>query len=289
MGPQDYSDATLILLGHGSTKNEGSDKPVFQHAAELRRRGLFKEVREAFWKQTPHVRDVLASLSNSRVFIVPIFISEGYFSDQVIPQALGFGEADSATGCRVRQEPGRTLYYTRPVGSHPSMLCVLLARASEVLRQYPFPRLPHDSEVSLFIAGHGTGRNENSRKAIEQQAAKIASLNQYANVQVVFMEEAPFIRDCYSLAPTRHIVVVPFFISEGLHTQEDIPVMLGEPEDRVQRRLREGRPAWRNPTEKHNKLVWYAPSIGTEPHLADVILDSVTEAASIRGVAASPR
>ena len=37
-------------------------------------------------------------------------------------------------------------------------------------------------------------------------------------------------RRCHALAQTKNLVVVPFFISDGLHTQEDIPVLLGEPE-----------------------------------------------------------
>jgi sirohydrochlorin cobaltochelatase len=132
----------------------------------------------------------------------------------------------------------------------------------------------------LFIAGHGTGRNENSRRAIERQAELIRAQGLYADAQAIFMEEDPRIGDCYTLAPVRHIVVVPFFISDGLHSQEDIPVLLGEPERIVSDRLEKGKPTWRNPTERKGKLVWYAPSVGTEPHLADVILERVQEAAS---------
>ena len=80
------------------------------------------------------------------------------------------------------------------------------------------------------------------------------------------------------LAKTKNIVVVPFFISDGLHAVEDIPVLLGEPERIVKERLAAGQPTWRNPTERDGKLVWYSPSVGTEPQLADVILERVREA-----------
>jgi sirohydrochlorin cobaltochelatase len=93
------------------------------------------------------------------------------------------------------------------------------------------------------------------------------------------MEEDPRIGDCYALAGTEDLVVVPFFISDGLHSFEDIPVMLGEPEAEVQARFRSGRPTWINPTAKQGKRVWYAPSIGNEPHLPDVILERVREMA----------
>ena len=73
-------------------------------------------------------------------------------------------------------------------------------------------------------------------------------------------------------------MVLPFFASNGLHVSQDIPVLLGEPESLVRQRLARGHPPWRNPTEKHGKLVWYAPAIGTDPLMADVILERVREA-----------
>ena len=76
---------------------------------------------------------------------------------------------------------------------------------------------------------------------------------------------------------TKNLVVVPFFISDGLHTQEDIPVLLGEAKPVVEQRLAAGQPAWRNPTEKNGRLVWYSPAVGSEPRLADVILERVRE------------
>ena len=92
MNGDNFSEAALVVLGHGTTQNDGSAAPVYQHAAELRRRKIFAEVREAFWKQEPQIKKVLPEISASRVFIVPLFISEGYFSDEVIPRELGFGE-----------------------------------------------------------------------------------------------------------------------------------------------------------------------------------------------------
>ena len=276
MPPENYSDATLVLLGHGSTKNEDSATPVYQHAAELRRRRIFSEVREAFWIQEPNAVEVLKSLTTPRAFIVPFFISGGYFSEEVIPRALGFMlMQDSAS--RVVQHPSSTWHYCLPVGTHDHMTSVLLARARGVVSQFPFPHRPRAKDITLFIAGHGTERNDNSRKAIEQQVDFLRSLGGYAAVHGLFMEEAPGIRECYSLAQTRNIVVVPFFISDGMHTREDIPVLLGEPPRLVQERLASRQPTWRNPTERNGKLVWYAPAVGTELLMAEVILDRVRE------------
>jgi sirohydrochlorin cobaltochelatase len=160
------------------------------------------------------------------------------------------------------------------------MTRVLLARAREVVEAHPFPRAPKPKDLTLFIAGHGTGRNEHSRKAIERQVELIQALKLYAEVRPAFLEENPRIADCPLLAGTRNLVVVPFFISDGLHTVEDIPMLLGEPERAVKQRLAAGQPTWRNPTERHGKLIWYSAAIGSEPQIADVILERVREAAA---------
>jgi len=269
-----FQDAALVVLGHGTVLNPDSALPARRHAAELRRRGIFAEVREAFWKQEPQVKTVLAGLKTPRVFIVPLFISEGYFASEVIPQALGFGQNS------VLRTPQSALFYTKPVGTHEAMTGVILARAQEVVLQFPFPRLPKPADITLFIAGHGTDANDNSRKSIERQVELIRAQKIYADVHAVFMEEEPRIGEYHQLAKTRNIVVVPFFISDGLHVTEDIPVLLGEPKRIVASRLEQKQPAWRNPTERNGRLVWYTPAVGTEPHMADVILERVREASA---------
>src|SRR6478752_6854785 len=96
---------------------------------------------------------------------------------------------------------------------------VLMGRCREVIRQFPFPRAPKESEITLFIAGHGTVQDENSRKAVERQAELIRALNCYAAVHAVFLEEEPKISSCYDLAKTKNVIVAPFFIGEGMHVQ----------------------------------------------------------------------
>ncbi|MFM2082691.1 MAG: hypothetical protein RL380_1382 [Verrucomicrobiota bacterium] len=275
MATNTFQDAALVVLGHGTTLNDGSALPVFQHAAELRRRGLFAEVREAFWKQEPQIKTVLAEIKAPRVFIVPLFVSEGYFASEVIPRELGFAEQNS--GVRIQESERRTRFYTLPVGTHDAMTGVILARAKAVVEQFPFPRAPKPRETTLIIAGHGTERSAKSRESVLRQVELIRAQNLFADVHAVFMDEEPRIAAGYELATTRHLVVVPFFISDGLHVVEDIPVLLGSPERIVKERLAQKQPTWRNPTEQRGKLVWYSPAVGTEPLMADVILERMRE------------
>ena len=93
------------------------------------------------------------------------------------------------------------------------------------------------------------------------------------------MEEDPRIGDCYNFVRAPNLVVVPYFVGDGMHVLEDIPVLLGESESEVRRRLERGGAVWDNPTSRHGKRVWYTGSVGLEPLMADVILERVQELA----------
>ena len=276
MPENDFSDAALVLVGHGSTLNADSAAPTYQHADELRRRNIFGQVIECFWKLEPGICGVLRGVFARRVFIVPLFISQGYFTEEVIPRELGLCKTGEKNFPRVQQRGNQRLHYCGPVGTHDSMTEVLIARAREVVARFDEGAAAL-SDMALFIAGHGTGNNENSRKAIERQVELIRARKIFAEVHPSFMEEEPRIGDCYTMARSRNLVMVPFFISDGLHSYEDIPVMLGESEAVVQERFHRGEPTWCNPTVRNGKRVWYAPSIGSEPQIADVILELVRE------------
>src|SRR5216110_204311 len=101
------------------------------------------------------------------------------------------------------------------------MTDLLLRRAHEIASGIP------ESEVSLLIVAHGTDLNENSAAAAKREAEKIRSLGKYAAVLNVYMEEPPLVSDWRKLAKTKNVIVVPFFISDGLHSYEDIPGLLG--------------------------------------------------------------
>ena len=86
------------------------------------------------------------------------------------------------------------------------------------------------------------------------------------------MEEAPLISDWARLTTTPNVVVVPFFISDGLHSYQDIPVMLGiEPGPTAaasQRAIFR-----RNPHQLQGRALYYASAIGTEPQFAEIIVE----------------
>jgi sirohydrochlorin cobaltochelatase len=133
----------------------------------------------------------------------------------------------------------------------------------------------------LVIAGHGTALNPDSRKSIERQVEFIAARKLFAEVHPAFLEESPRIADIPDFVKSPRLVVVPFFMSDGLHVCEDIPVLLGESAANVQTRLQTGKWPWQNPSEMRGKTIFYTPGVGSEPGIADVILERVNAAAHL--------
>jgi sirohydrochlorin cobaltochelatase len=257
-------DSALFIVGHGSTENPDSASPYFEHADEIRRRGVFREVHCCFWKEEPSLREAAYLTDCEEIYVVPDFISEGYFTQDVIPRELEL--AGPTTTIR-----GKTFHYCQPVGVHPSMTGLIMRRAREVAPDVD------PAQTTLIITGHGTGLNQNSTKAIRDQVDLIAASGAgYAAVTDAYMEEQPFIAEWDQLAPTQNVVVVPFFIADGAHSYQDIPVMLGiEPEVGPAASQRE---IFRhNPHHLRGKTLYYSSAIGTERHLADVILDQIAD------------
>ncbi len=254
-----FARAALLIVGHGSTVNADSSGPSLAQAAAIRERGIFREVSCCFWKEEPSLRDALLLFSDpeiAEVYVVPNFISEGYFTQTVIPRELELSG-------RLTTRPGGQIWkYCEPVGNHPGVTELLLQRAREVA-----PGVP-EAETSLLIVGHGTALNENSAVAAKREVEKIAALDRYASVQSAYMEEAPLIADWARLTNSPNVVVVPFFISDGLHSYEDIPLLLGIP-----RAAGETEVFQSNPHPLHGRNLYYASAIGTAPQFAEIILE----------------
>jgi sirohydrochlorin cobaltochelatase len=256
-------DSALILVGHGSSVNPDSSAPTFDHAAEIARRGIFGEVYCAFWKEEPSLRQVLHMVDAEDIYVVPNFISEGYFTRTVIPREL---ELEGALTRRGRQ----TIKYCEPVGSHPRMTELLVHRAAEIA-----PGVPPET-TSLLIVGHGTGLNDNSAVAAKREVEHIAARGLYAEVLNAYMEEEPLISKWDEYATQPNVVVVPFFIADGLHSYEDIPVLLGiAGESTGAASATHAGIFRRNPYRLRGRTLYYASSIGTEPLIADLIVEQV--------------
>jgi sirohydrochlorin cobaltochelatase len=265
----------LVLVAHGSHLNPESSTPTHEHADTIRATGAFDEVATGFWKEEPHLREVLRTVEADEAYVVPLFISEGYFTEQVIPRELRLDgwdvadwdsdglSADVATYTAV--DTGQTVHYCGPVGTHHSMTDVIVRRAESVTND------PGVGEgFGLAVVGHGTERNENSAKAIEYHADRVRETGRFEEVRALFMDEDPEVDDVTDYFECDDVVVVPLFVADGFHTQEDIPEDMGLTDDY--------RTGYDVPAEVDGHRIWYSGAVGTEPLMADVALERAADA-----------
>jgi sirohydrochlorin cobaltochelatase len=145
---------------------------------------------------------------------------------------------------------------------------LLLQRAADIA-----PGVPPE-ETTLYIVGHGTNLNDNSAVAAKREVERIRETGRYAQVLNAYMEEEPLISKWDEYASQPNVVVVPFFIADGLHSYQDIPVLLGI-EQEVGAAASQRDVFRHNPHHLRGRTLFYASAIGTEPLFAEIILDQV--------------
>ena len=253
------TEQALIVAAHGSHRNPDSAIPTLDHADAIRERGCFDQVRTAFWKEAPSFRSVVRTVDTDRAYVVPLFVSEGYFVDQVLPREFGLGVAD-VTGEPTEPE----LIYTDPVGTHSEMTDVIAARARRRLDDVP------ESDAALAVVGHGTERNPNSAEAVYDHVDALKTRTDFAEIGALFMDEAPYVSEALDHFAADDIAVVPLFVADGFHTRDEIPELLGITDD-----PRSGYPV---PGEVDGRQIWYTSAVGTDPLVPEVILERAAEA-----------
>ena len=251
-------DAALLILAHGSSVNATSSLPTRELTERLRNSGLFGEVACGFWKEKPGLREALDHLTKPEIFIVPNFTVEGYFVRNVIPKELGL------TGPVTKNDKGQVLRLCLPVGGHPRMTEVLLHRAREVAPGVDY------AQAALLVLGHGTPLDTRSSEAVEAQVEAIRARGIFAEVHGAFMETPPKIEDWRTITPCREVIAVPFFIADGLHSDEDIPGLLG-----ITGGGDAGERERKNPHVLDGRRLFYSRAVGTDPGMGEVILDQV--------------
>ncbi len=241
----------LVIVGHGSHLNEDSSLPVYEHAQHIRETGEFDEVVECFWKEEPSMRHVLDTVESDEVYVVPAFISEGYFTQQVIPRELGLEGP-------VTRKGQKTVRYAGPLGTFEGMPEVILERTQDLMRGKEV-----SGRTALVLLGHGTDLNKSSGGVIYLNAGRIRELGIYDLVEVGFLDQEPEIGEVVANVEAENVILIPVFIAEGWHTRETIPEDLGLTGE---------------VTVREDKTIFYGAPVGTHPSMASLIVARAREA-----------
>ncbi|QSR84093.1 CbiX/SirB N-terminal domain-containing protein [Methylacidimicrobium sp. B4] len=261
-----FRDRALVLAGHGSMFSSESALPVYRHAASLRRSETFAAVYECFWKEEPSYRTALYGVEEECIYLVPDFLSHGYFTREILPREF------ELLGPLTRRG-SREIRYCEPPGRHPRMAEAIVEQALGALREVDC------RDVTLLLVGHGTDRNENSAETAWEQAERIRASGRFAGCSVAFLEQEPCVSRWRELMSTRDLAVVPFFLSEGKHSYTDIPRLMGwtrHPRD----------PEFCHPqATEGGRRVYYAGAAGMASIVDQVILAQVLAFDEAHGLA----
>ena len=252
--------AAVLLVGHGSQLSPDSSEPVHRLRRELQGSGSFPEVRVGFWKEEPALAHAFDLVERQDVFVVPVFMSEGYFTRVVVPRELGLPRPPG-------HSVGRRVHCCRPVGTD--------SRIVEIVRERALGSAAAPGRTDLVVVGHGTDRSPTSGDTTRSVADALAARGEFLRVRAAFLDQEPRLPELVggerpsADGDAAEVVIVPFFVSRGWHVGTTLP-----------RAMAPGGGQQGGP----GRAVRITEPVGTHPGLADVVVGLVAEKASEVGV-----
>jgi sirohydrochlorin ferrochelatase len=182
----------LLLVGRQHTRSVAQ-----RHAARLRERGVADRIGVETYERDPSELDADA---DGATYVVPMAVAPDRDTIRGIP-----GELPAARHCQ-------------PVGTSPAVSRALADRAEETAAP--------GSDASLALVAFGDSSLEGSRRATEDQAARLRERSGYGEVTTAYLLQNPA-AECvrYNLTGDR-AVAVPFFVAACEETERALPERL---------------------------------------------------------------
>ncbi|WP_135076826.1 CbiX/SirB N-terminal domain-containing protein [Terasakiella sp. SH-1] len=259
---------TLIIAGHGSSKNPNQARPARKHAQYIADKNIFADVKTAFWKEDTRLHEVLGSVQTPEVVIVPNLACSGHINKVVIPREMGLdGE--------LTIKEGQHIHLCKPVGEHDGLPALIANRIKEVMEERDLKA----KDTTVFLVAHGNPNPDRpaSHDTTVMMATRIYQHHPIHAILPAFIEEKPFLHGWRKRTTSPNVIVLPFMIAAGVHGARDIPRFLGvEPTEQQAFDMREhATPA--GPFEVDDHKLWIMRAMGSHPTIADFIVEIAKE------------
>ena len=140
------------------------------------------------------------------VFLVPLLMSEGVTLKALRRRLEHRGDAQDVVLCPV-------------LGSHPDLpRCIAEHALGKAAAAGWSPQ-----ETALLLIGHGSRRDEASRRGLFRLGAEIRCGNAFGEVRQALLEEEPGVAEALATVACRQVVAVGCFAEEGRHAVGDVP------------------------------------------------------------------
>jgi len=95
-------ETSLLLIGHGSTKNSNSKQTLLDHMQAIQSKGRFAEIFDLWLEEEPFVQQWQERVTLAKVIVVPFLLSDGQHGGWDIPEMLGI-EKEQEVHCVTHQ------------------------------------------------------------------------------------------------------------------------------------------------------------------------------------------
>ena len=210
---------SIVLAAHGSTATDHSNAPLHEMAAAIlnrQREGSadwpdlwIEKITPAFLQGEPQMTQVLESLPEGDVVVIPVMTSNGYYLRKLPDKFASNRNVDKFQ-----------LHLSPVFGMHAIIadeMKSLVANHLSNLNLKP-------EETTAVVIGHGTRRNKTSGESTYRLTKTLADQFPQLNCLTGFLDQDPTAEQIASEIKTPNTIILPFLISRGPHTTEDVPL-----------------------------------------------------------------
>ncbi|WP_169566039.1 CbiX/SirB N-terminal domain-containing protein [Sneathiella limimaris] len=248
------SRPSLLIIGHGSSVSKTAEEAAIEHAKTLSLSHRFGTIQTYFLKAGSD----LPELPEGEIFLLPFFMSDGFFVKQRIPSVFSLKDGQ-------RIEADRQLYMCDAFGVDPELAMILKSMALERLRNLKL----EPSETAVLLIAHGSGKSSASEEAARLQQSALANISAFGAVDVAFLEQNPTIADGLDRLAGRFatIICLGLFAGGGPHANQDVPTEIAD---------------WQKSDtgSKAGVAVFYEGAVGERAEVVRLIQDSISRRAA---------
>lgn len=255
------SRPSILLVAHGATSSGEAEAAARDHARRLAASGRYREVSLCFLSN----EEVAPTLPPGDVFIVPLFMSRGYFVETRIPALFGLDSGALVRRVHLRTDAAGRLFFCEAIGEDPMLAGILAAMGREAAAAMNVAA----SDLHILLIAHGSASSSASREAAEQQRQALVEGREFAAVSLTYLSEPPHLavwlreegaRGAHGAA----LAAIGVFAANGPHAGEEIPAILE---------------SWREESGTARRIS-YLGAVGARPEITDLIERSIARAAA---------
>ena len=246
------SRPSLLIIGHGSTISDAAHEAALQHAVTLRQSNRYGVIDVCFLTRAAEIPE----LPPGEIFLLPLFMSDGYFVATRIPEVFGLVNGQ-------RLEEDRQLYLCDALGVDPELSDIIADMGVSICRKNGY----NPKETHLLLVAHGSEKSSASAEATRLQQRAVERKQLFAGISSAYLNEPPFLEDGVTdtAVAGRPIILVGLFAAEGPHAAEDVPNALKKWAERG----------------AEMRDVHYAGVVGVQPQIVRLIQLSITRRAEM--------